>query len=150
MTFRYENSLWDATAHQSLTGAGWQVYDSVNDKALDTTEDAINRIEVTNHSNAEVKAALAYAGAAGYEDTAGSFAKAQGDADTSYDGTALTLASADNGKGESGAGKETVGRVYFMPSGIKEGYKTDGITKWTQLGTITVGIETADQAEATE
>lgn len=144
MTFRYENSLWDATAHQSQTGAGWQVYDSANDKALDTKEDAINRIQVTNHSNAEVKAALAYAGAAGYEDTAGSFAKAAGDADTSYDGTALTLASADNGKGESGAGKETVGCVYFMPSGINEAHKTGGIAKWTQLGTITVGIETAD------
>lgn len=150
MTFRYENSLWDATAHQSQTGAGWQVYDSANDKALDTKEDAINRIQVTNHSNAEVKAALTYTGKTDYEDTTGSFAKAADDADTSYDGTALTLASADNGKGESGAGKETVGRVYFMPSGIKENYKTAGITKWTQLGTITVGIETADQAESTE
>ena len=150
MTFRFENSLWDATAHQATKGAGWQVYDSVNNQALDTTEDAINRIQVTNHSNAEVKAALDYAGAAGYEDTTGSFAKATDDADTSYDGTALTLASADNGKGGNGAGKETVGRVYFMPSGIKENYKTAGITKWTQLGTITVGIETADQAESTE
>ena len=151
MTFRYENSLWDATAHQAQTGAGWQVYDSVNEQALDTTEDAINRIQVTNHSNAEVKAALDYAGAAGYEDTAGSFAKAADDTDTSYDGTALTLASADNGKGEAeGQGKATVGCVYFMPSGIKENYKTAGITKWTQLGTITVGIETADQAESTE
>lgn len=150
MTFRYENSIWDATAHQTGTGAGWQVYDSVNDQALDTTEDAINRIQVTNHSNADVKAVLAYAGAAGYEDTTGNFAKAAGDADTSYDGTTLTLATADNGKGESGAGKETVGCVYFMPDGIKEDYKTGGIAKWTQLGTITVGIETAEQAEATE
>ena len=145
MTFRYENSLWDATAHQTQTGAGWQVYDSANDKALDTKEDAINRIQVTNHSNAEVKAALAYAGAAGYEDTAGSFAKAAGDTDTSYDGTALTLASADNGKGEKGAGKETVGCVYFMPSGINEAHKTGGITKWKQLGTITVGIKTVEE-----
>ena len=151
MTFRYENSLWDATAHQSQTGAGWQVYDSANDKALDTKEDAINMIQVTNHSNAEVKAALDYAGAAGYEDTTGSFAKAADDADTSYDGTALTLASADNNAGEAeGQGKATVGCVYFMPSGIKEGYKTGGITKWTQLGTITVGVETADQAESTD
>lgn len=146
MTFRYENSIWDATAHQTQTGAGWQVYDSVNDKALDTTEDAINRIQVTNHSNADVKAVLDYAGQTGYEDTIGSFTKAQGDADTSYDDTeqTLTLATADNGGGEDGAGKETVGCVYFMPDGIKENYKTGGITKWTQLGTITVGIETVE------
>lgn len=152
MTFRYENSIWDATAHQAGTGAGWQVYDSVNDQALDTTEDAINRIQVTNHSNADVKAVLDYAGQTGYEDTTGRFAKAADDADTNYDDTkrTLTLATADNGKGESGAGKETVGCVYFMPDGIKVNYKTSGIAKWTQLGTITVGIETAEQAEATE
>lgn len=151
MTFRYENSIWDATAHQTLTGAGWKVYDSVNDEVVDATEDAINRIQVTNHSNAEVKAALAYAGRTGYEDTTGSFAKAADDTDTSYDGTALTLASADNNAGEAeGQGKATVGCVYFMPSGIKEDYKTAGITKWTQLGTITVGVETADQAESTD
>ena len=153
MTFRYENSIWDATAHQAVTGAGWQVYDSVNDKAVDTKEDAINRIQVTNHSNAEVKAALAYAGRTGYEDTTGSFAKAADDAETSYDAAAktLTLASADNNKGEAeGQGKATVGCVYFMPSGIKEDYKTAGITKWTQLGMITVGVETADQAESTD
>lgn len=146
MTFRYENSIWDATAHQTQTGAGWKVYDSVNDKALDTAEDAINRIQVTNHSNADVKAVLDYAGQTGYEDTTGRFAKAQGDADTSYDDTeqTLTLATADNGGGEDGAGKETVGCVYFMPDGIEEGYKTGGIAKWTQLGTIKVGIETVD------
>lgn len=153
MTFRYENSLWNATAHQATTGAGWQVYDSVNEKALDTEEDAINRIQVTNHSNAEVKAALAYAGASGYEDTTGSFTKAADDTETSYDAAAktLTLANADNNEGEAeGQGKATVGCVYFMPSGIKENYKTAGITKWTQLGTITVGIETADQKKATD
>jgi len=150
MTFRYENSIWDATGHQSLTGAGWQVYDSVNNQALDTTEDAINEIRVTNHSNAEVKAALAYAGAEGYKDTTGSFTKKADDKDTNYDGTALTLASADNGKGAGGAGKETVGRVYFMPSGIKDDYKTNGIAKWAQLGTITVGIETVGSTESTE
>ena len=153
MTFRYENSIWDATAHQTLAGAGWKVYDSVNDEVVNTTEDAINRIQVTNHSNAEVKAALAYAGQSGYEDTTGSFAKAADDNETSYDAAAktLTLASADNDEGEAeGQGKATVGCVYFMPSGIKEGYKTAGITKWTQLGTITVGIETADQAESTD
>lgn len=150
MTFRYENSIWDATAHKTLAGAGWKVYDSVNDKVVNATEDAINRIQVTNHSNAEVKAALAYAGRTGYEDTTGSFEKAADDADTSYDNTTktLTLATADNNKGEAeGQGKATVGCVYFMPSGIKE---NAGITKWTQLGTITVGVETAEQAESTD
>ena len=149
MTFWFENSIWDATAHQNQTGTGWKVYDSGNEQALDTTEDEINRIQVTNHSNAEVKAALTYTGKTDYE-TTGNFAIGEDDTDTDYDGNALTLASADNGKGAGGAGKETVGCVYFMPDGIKEGYKTGGIAKWTQLGTITVGIETVESTGSTE
>lgn len=143
MTFQYEASTWDATAHKTVEGAGWKVYDSEKNKVLDTKTDAINRIQVTNHSNAGVRAVLAYAGEAGYEDTHGSFAKAAGDSTTSFSGSAIRLATADNAKVAGTAGTPTVGTVYFMPDGIKEDLKkSDGITKWTQLGTITVSIET--------
>ena len=143
MTFQYEASTWDATAHKTVEGAGWKVYDSEKNKVLDTKTDAINRIQVTNHSNAGVRAVLAYAGEAGYEDTRGSFAKAADDSTTSFSGSAISLATADNAKVAGTAGTPTVGTVYFMPDGIKEDLKkSDGITKWTQLGTITVSIET--------
>ncbi len=55
----------------------------------------------------------------------------------------LTLSTADNSGDASVAGTPTTGTVFFMPSGIKEEYKkADGITKWSQIGTITIGIET--------
>ncbi len=148
MTFQYVSGTWDTENHKYATDAGWKVYDSAGDTALDTKEDAINRIQVTNHSNAGVKATLAYAGRTGYEDTAGSFAKAASDADTVYDETnkTLTLATAANSEGGA-AGSATVGTVYFMPDGIKETYKADGITKWTQLGTITVSILTEESSK---
>lgn len=143
MTFQYEASTWDATAHKTVEGAGWKVYDSEKNKVLDTKTDAINQIQVTNHSNAGVRAVLAYAGEAGYEDTHGSFAKAAGDSTTSFSGSAISLATADNAKVAGTAGTPTVGTVYFMPDGINADLKkSDGITKWTQLGTITVSIET--------
>lgn len=147
MTFRYENTTWDATEHKTVPGAGWTVYDSVNNEALDTRTDAINRIQVTNHSNAAVWAKLAYTGADGYTDTSGSFEKGADDTDTNYNETGgyLCLATADNSTDGSVAGTPTVGTVYFMPSGIKEEFKkADGITKWSQLGTITVGILTQE------
>ena len=147
MTFRYENTTWDATEHKTVPGAGWAVYDSVKNEALDTKTDAINRIQVTNHSNAAVWATLAYTGAAEYTDTSGSFEKKADDTDTNYNETGgyLSLATADNSADGSVAGTPTVGTVYFMPSGIKEEFKkADGITKWSQLGTITVGILTQE------
>lgn len=137
MTFRYENNIWDTEHHKEIEGKGWQVYDSVSNRALDTREDAINRIQVTNHSNADIRAVLAYVGAAGYEETTGSFAAAQGDTGTSFDAAACALALA------SANGIPTVGVVYFMPSGIKEELK-NGISKWTQIGTITVEIEVSE------
>lgn len=144
MTFQYENTTWDATAHKTVPGAGWKVYDSVKNKALDTTTDAINRIQLTNHSNAGVKATFAYAGAAEYEDTLGTFATAEGDEETDFSPgakPAVYLDTADNSGDASIAGTPTVGTVYFMPDGIKEELKKDdGITKWTQLGTITINI----------
>ena len=147
MTFQYVSGTWDTENHKYATDAGWKVYDSAADTALDAKEDAINRIQVTNHSNAGVKATLAYAGRTGYEDTTGSFAKADGDTATNYDADAKTLTLATAANSEGGAGSATVGTVYFMPDGIKEKYKADGITKWTQLGTITVGILTEESSK---
>lgn len=146
MTFQYENTTWDATEHKTVAGAGWKVYDSEKDEALETRTDAINRIQVTNHSNAGVWAALAYAGADDYADTSGGFEKETDDTVTDYDETGeyLFLDTADNAMADGEAGTPTTGTVYFMPSGIKEDYKTDGITKWSQLGTITVGILTEE------
>lgn len=145
MTFQYENTTWDATEHKTVAGAGWKVYDSVKNEALDTRTDAINRIQVTNHSNAGIWTTLAYAGAGDYADTSGSFEKKADDADTDYNETGeyLFLATADNAAEVNEAGIPTMGTVYFMPSGIKEEYKkSDGIKKWSQLGTITVGVLT--------
>lgn len=153
MTFQYENSTWDPETHTKTTGAGWQVYDSVNDKALvndDGTkveEDAINEIKVTNHSNASVWAALSYAGETGYTTTTGDFSfdkgTETGDTNklTAKDGNVpayLELETADNGTGGA-AGTPTVGKAYFMPNGIQASQKID---KWTKIGTITVGIKT--------
>ena len=144
MTFRYENNIWDTEHHKEIEGKGWQVYDSVSNRALDTREDAINRIQVTNYSNADIRAVLAYVGAAGYEETTGSFAAAQGDTGTSFDAAACALVLTSANNGEDGAnGIPTVGVVYFMPSGIKEELK-NSISKWTQIGTITVEIEVSE------
>ena len=153
MTFQYELSTWDATEHKTAPGAGWKVYDSEKDKALDETQDAINQIKVTNHSNADVYATLAYAGSQtgdkDYTDTEGTFSKNADDTETTLTEKTdtvpdyLTLTTADNSGDASVAGTPTTGTVYFMPTGIKESYKTaDGITKWSQIGTITVGIKT--------
>ncbi len=84
-----------------------------------------------------------------YSDTTGDFAKGAEDTDTQLtekEGDVpeyLTLSTADNSGDASVAGTPTTGTVFFMPSGIKEEYKkADGITKWSQIGTITIGIET--------
>ncbi len=159
MTFQYENSTWDPETHTSKASAGWQVYDSEADKAVvkddgtAVTEHAINEIKVTNHSNAGVWAALTYAGEADHADTTGAFSFTTGTeagTDTNVLTPAadpvpayLTLATAANDLGEAeGQGKETVGKAYFMPTGIGTDDKANGINKWTKIGTITVGIKT--------
>lgn len=158
MTFQYESSTWDPETHKAKEGAGWKVYDSEADEALEETEHAINEIKVTNHSNAGVWAALTYAAKDDYTDTTGDFSFTTGteDGDTNAltakagDVPAyLTLTSADNnlGTGE-GVGKETVGKAYFMPDGISADNKTNGINKWTTIGTITVGIKTEEPKAA--
>jgi len=149
MTFRYEKSSWDAENHVAKPGAGWVVYDNVNDKVLGKVQNAINRITVTNHSNAEVYATLSYAGNDGYTDIGGGFTKSADDAETVFTEAAasapayLTLATADNDKGGEGIGQETVGTAYFMPEGIGT---TDGtvndISQWTKIGKITVSLLT--------
>lgn len=159
MTFQYESSTWDPETHKAKEGAGWKVYDSEADEALEETEHAINEIKVTNHSNAGVWATLTYAAKDDYTDTTGDFSFTKGTAEgdtnalTAEAGSVpayLTLTSADNnlGTGE-GVGKETVGKAYFMPDGISADNKTNGINKWTTIGTITVGIKTEQPAAAT-
>lgn len=167
MTFQYENNTWDPENHVSIPGAGWQVYDSAADKVMvnaDGTkveEHAINEIKVTNHSNAGVWATLTYAGEADHTDTTGdfSFTTGTGTAETGgvdtnvltpKNGTVpayLTLTTADSNPG--GTGAATVGKAYFMPDGISADDKTNGISKWTKIGTITVGIKTAQPTAAT-
>ena len=159
MTFRYESSTWDTENHKEMAGKGWQVYDSVNKEALEAKEHAINEIKVTNHSNAGVWAALTYAGGSDYTGTTGGFSFNKGtetgdtNALTAAAGTVpayLTLGTAKNDLGEGdGVGKETVGKAYFMPSGISDANKTNGIEKWQQIGTITVAIETEEPTAAT-
>lgn len=162
MTFQYENSTWDPETHTSKPGAGWQVYDSATDKVkvgddgAAVTEDAINEIKVTNHSNAGVWATLTYAGEAAHSGTTGDFSFTTGtetgdtNALTAEAGGVpayLTLTTADSNPG--GTGAATVGKAYFMPDGISADDKTNGITKWTKIGTITVGIKTEEPAAAT-
>lgn len=157
MTFQYESSTWNPETHTTEEGAGWKVYDSEADEALEETEHAINEIKVTNHSNAGVWATLTYAAKDGYTDTTGDFSYTKKDDTDTNALTAeaggvpayLTLTTADNNKGENGAGKETVGKAYFMPDGISADNKTNGINKWTTIGTITVGIKTAQPTAAT-
>lgn len=164
MTFQYESSTWDPEKHESKPGAGWQVYDSVNDKVVvddkgaAVKEDVINEIKVTNHSNAGVWATLTYAGESGHTDTTGGFSFTKGTVagDTNALTPAadpvpayLTLTTANNNKGEKeGQGKETVGKAYFMPNGIGTDDETNGINKWTTIGTITVGIKTEEPTAA--
>lgn len=163
MTFQYENSTWDPETHTKKTdNAGWRVYDSVNDKVVmladgtaPATEDAINEIKVTNHSNAGVWATLTYAEEANHTGTTGTFTKGTETGDTTVlteaAGTVpayLTLTTADNGA-DGAAGTATVGKAYFMPDGISADDKTNGINKWTKIGTITVGIKTAQPTATT-
>lgn len=158
MTFQWENSSWDPETHMPLPGAGWKVYDSSAEKALDAVEHAINEIKVTNHSNAPVWATLAYKGETKYG-TDGKFGFTAGTEDTDTNnltaaaGTVpayLSLATADNGV-DGAAGTPTVAKAYFMPDGIADNMKAGGaIEKWKTIGTITVGIKTEQPKETTE
>ncbi len=150
MTFRYEKSTWDSETHTTTAGRGWVVYDNKTEEVVDSAQDAINSITVTNHSNAGVYATLSYTGNDSYADIAGGFAAKADDAVTQFTGSDasapayLTLTSADNNGGETpGQGKETAGTVYFMPTGIGEadGAVSD-ISKWEKIGKITVSILT--------
>ena len=152
MTFQYENTSWDAEEHKTKEGRGWLIYDNVHGKALADKQADINRITVTNHSNAEVYATLSFAGTDSYTDVTGEFTANADDADTDFTAAAgsapayLALATADNNKGaEEGQGKETAGTAYFLPNGIsKTGNTADDITRWTKIGRITVGLLTEE------
>ncbi len=153
MTFEYEASSWNPGTHMKEEGAGWKVYDNTNDKVITEAQDAINRVTVTNHSNAPVYAGLSYAGEADYTATTGEFAASTNasteDVNATFDSTKklITLQTADNGTGGA-AGTPSKGNVYFMPTGIADSVKTTGIAKWTTIGKITVSILTEEPGGA--
>lgn len=161
MTFEYESSSWDPSTHKKAAGAGWRVYNSATNEAVgtdDTTQDAINRVTVINHSNAEVYAALSYASEADMG-TAGKFAgtkTASEDVKATWNSTDATNHStgyltldtaatdATGGTVAAGAaGEPSKGNVYFAPTGITANKTID---KWTKIGKITVALQTEDPA----
>ena len=149
MTFQYENSSWDPETHKAKEGAGWGVYDAVNEKRLGDVQDDINQITIINHSNAPVYAGLAYTAdktVEDYSDITGEFESS----DPGYDRTTdyVSLETADNGRGADGAGRPTTAHVYFKPVGLSDDHKTSGITQWTKIGVITVSLQTTDPAAA--
>lgn len=164
MTFAYEAGSWDPETHETKTGRGWLVYNNSNNEVLDNADaqDAINRVTVTNHSNAAVYAQLSYDSETDFADTTGAFAasdtskKTETNTAEDYKATfdvtnkLISLETAKNGEGENGKGKPTVGNVYFKPEGIADGKNTaDGIAQWTKIGKITVAILTEDPTPAT-
>lgn len=146
MTFKYVNT-WDPGTHTN--GGVWNVYDTGEGDVCDTAQEDANLITVTNHSNAGVYATFKYTpdiSGTDYSSTTGGFSKLDTDSDTSFTATVggvpdyITLTTADNVVG--GTGTPTVGKVYFMPTGIGNTVATDGIADWTTIGKITVGIQT--------
>lgn len=85
-------------------------------------------ITVTNHSNAMVEATPVYKAAAGYES-----------ANMKFDGAGLELQSADNHRGQEGAGQETTGTITVTPEGTLPA-NANGDT----IGTITVTISASE------
>ena len=144
MTFQWEGSGWDSKNHIKTSGAGWKVYDTVSDRALDDTEHEINEIKVTNYSNAPIWATFDYKSADDYaSDTTGIF-RFEKETDDDY----LFLGTADNAGSEDDAGTPTVAKAYFMPNGLKDELQIDGgIAKWAPIGTVTVGIKTNQPAK---
>ncbi len=160
MTFEYEKSRWDPKDHKSIDGRGWMVYDNEKEEVITATQDAINRVTVTNHSNAAVYAKLSYTPGTDYGDTKGKFiatsdgsdtdpdlksnstdTKVAVDAETSGNNGFIKLSTANNGRGSDGAGEATVGNVYFKPDGITANQTID---KWNTIGKITVAITTTN------
>ncbi len=150
MTFQYEAS-WNPETLKMETGS-WKVYDSTNDAAAASTQEDINKVTVTNHSNAQVYAKLSYAGLTGtdYSSTTGEFSvkdadtanvKATWDADKKYFtlGTAATDAN-DAKLTDGSAGTASKGNVYFIPTSAVNA--ADTIAKWTNIGKITVALQT--------
>lgn len=155
MTFEYEKSSWDPVEHKSIAGKGWLVYDNVNEEAIEAEQDAINRVTITNHSNAPVYATLDYAGTKtddthDYTAITGEFKAA---ADTTenvkaaWDDTnaCLTLETAatdaDNqaiADPTTTAGTPSKANMYFKPTSTVADNVT--IDKWTKIGTITVSL----------
>ncbi len=169
MTFEYEKNSWDPKEHKQIEGRGWLVYDNVAEEALTATQDAINKVTITNHSNAAVKAQLSYAsvtdggidGNTDYTGIDGTFNKSNvtpaEDVKAEWDGrnncfTLKTAATNENDETISDptttAGTPAKGNVYFLPENISDAVKTAGIEKWTTIGKITVAITTVPTSPA--
>ncbi len=144
MTFEYEAN-WNPSSHQ-MEGGDWKIYDSATNTKIESTQHNINKVTITNHSNASVYAKLSYTAGTGYTDTNGKFSNSDKASTENVKATwnetnnYFTLETAANADGS--AGDAAKGNVYFMPNGISDAVKTSGITKWTKIGKITVGILT--------
>lgn len=118
MEFTYTDAnkgVWDPAEHKykNQTAAAWTGDDGSN-----------NKIEVTNHSNNGITAALAYAAEASYADATGTFGK-----------NTLDCATADTGATTTQAGAATTDSTTLTMSGsLPSG------TSNQKIGTITVTI----------
>lgn len=148
MTFEYEASSWDPVNHKKVAGAGWLVYDNASDTVIESAQDAINKVTVTNHSNASVYAKLNYTPEAAYSSTTGGFTVSADGAGTKATWNEaskyLTLQTAatdaaGSAVADGAEGTAAVGNVYFMPEGIAD---NQNISKWNKIGKITVAITT--------
>lgn len=121
LNFTYTDSskgTWNPTNHayENGTAASWS---------------GTGNITVTNHSNDGIVVIPAYMQEEAYKD-----------ASMNFDATALTVASADNGEGEEGAGAAKSGTITVTPTG-----SLPAGTSETKIGTITLTIEGALTAE---
>ncbi len=163
MTFEYEASKWDPVNHKNLGptdengAAGWRIYDSTNNTVVEGAQNAINKITVTNHSNAQVYAKLSYASETAYAGTTGTFAGTDTASEdvkatwtetdaTNHSTGYLTLKTAATDASDAAVavgaeGVASVGNVYFTPKDIAADTTIDN---WTKIGKITVALQTTD------
>lgn len=132
MVFTYTDAskgTWNADEHQ---------YENGTEAAWSCAEGA-NKITVTNHSNAPISVTPSYTKETAYSE-----------ADMSFDTAKLTVATADNGQGENGAGKETTGTITVTASGTLTKNDSTTAESGTTIGTITLTIEDASTTDTSE
>lgn len=125
MVFTYTDAskgTWNADNH---------VYDNPV-AAKWTCAEGANIITVTNHSNAPISVAPSYTAETAYSS-----------ATMSFDNATLTLATADNGEGDNGAGKATTGTITVTAGGTLTKDDNTSATTGTTIGQITLTIADA-------